>query len=528
MYGKHYSTRCTPQTEPIPGRNMVQNNAKGYAFPVDDWTRLDRFLILGSEGGTYYVREKDLTVRNADAVRRCVQADGPRAVGRIREISIGGRAPDNDPALFALALACKFGNQETRALAFRALSDVARIGTHLFHFARYAKGAFGLSGRGWRTAVSEWYNGKEPRKLAYQLAKYQQRDGWSHADLLKLARPKPRTPEHDALYAYAVHGTIPNNEYVQAVEEAKVADNEKRIIDLVLTHGLTREMIPTKWLNSAKVWDALLARMPMGAMVRNLGKMSNVGLIKPLSKTVSLVADRLRDGERIAKSRLHPLSVLIAMRTYQNGQGFRGSLRWDPVAQVVDALDDAFYLAFGNVGGTDKATMLALDVSGSMGTALGQYPISCREASAAMAMVTARTETRHMFTAFTSDRGYSRAGISELDISSRQRLDDIVHRISDLPFGGTDCALPMLHAAAQGYEIDAFVVYTDSETWAGNVHPVQALDEYRRKMGIPAKLIVVGMVSNGFSIADPDDGGMLDVVGFDTATPQLIEGFVKG
>jgi 60 kDa SS-A/Ro ribonucleoprotein len=34
------------------------------------------------------------------------------------------------------------------------------------------------------------------------------------------------------------------------------------------------------------------------------------------------------------------------------------------------------------------------------------------------------------------------------------------------------------------------------------------------------------MASNGFSIADPDDAGMLDVVGFDTATPQVIAGFV--
>ena len=33
------------------------------------------------------------------------------------------------------------------------------------------------------------------------------------------------------------------------------------------------------------------------------------------------------------------------------------------------------------------------------------------------------------------------------------------------------------------------------------------------------------MVSNGFSIADPDDGGMLDVVGFDSAAPALIADF---
>jgi 60 kDa SS-A/Ro ribonucleoprotein len=75
-------------------------------------------------------------------------------------------------------------------------------------------------------------------------------------------------------------------------------------------------------------------------------------------------------------------------------------------------------------------------------------------------------------------------------------------------------------------EADAFIVYTDSETWFGQIHPVQALQEYRRKTGIPAKLIVVGMVSNHFSIADPNDAGMLDVVGFDTAVPQVMSDFI--
>jgi hypothetical protein len=45
--------------------------------------------------------------------------------------------------------------------------------------------------------------------------------------------------------------------------------------------------------------------------------------------------------------------------------------------------------------------------------------------------------------------------------------------------------------------------------------------------GIDARLVVAGMVSNDFSVADVADPG-LDVVGFDTATPQLIAAFVRG
>jgi hypothetical protein len=102
-----------------------------------------------------------------------------------------------------------------------------------------------------------------------------------------------------------------------------------------------------------------------------------------------------------------------------------------------------------------------------------------------------------------------------------------VSAVSNIPFGGTDCALPMAWAVEHKAKVDVFVVYTDSETWFGKIHPMQALAQYREKMAIRAKLIVVGMTSSGFSIADPDDAGALDVVGFDSAVPSVMADFVR-
>ena len=67
--------------------------------------------------------------------------------------------------------------------------------------------------------------------------------------------------------------------------------------------------------------------------------------------------------------------------------------------------------------------------------------------------------------------------------------------------------------------MSGFITYTDSETWAGNIHPAQALRQYRSEFVGDAKAVVVGMTSNGFTLADPNDRGMLDVVGFDTTVP---------
>ena len=542
-FTKHVSTRLrhliTPQAEPIPNSTQVANSAGGYTWSVDAWTRLDRFLVLGSEGGTFYVAERELTTENAKAVVECLAEDGVRVVQRVVEISESGRAPKNDPALFVLAMAAGLGDDATRAAALAALGRVARTGTHLFHWLQYVK-AFRGWGRGVRSAVGRWYTRKSPGDLAYQLLKYQSRDGWAHRDALRLAHPKAPSTEHDVLFRFATKGweAVAGSdalstdvgarlEAVQAVRHM-TAEEAARVIRV---YKLTREMVPTELLTRPLVWNALLESMPLGALIRNLAVMTKVGLLTPDSEATRTVVARLNDRAAIRRARIHPLAVMAALKTYAQGRGMKGTGSWTPVTQVIDALDDVFYLAFGNVVPTNKRVMLALDVSGSMGAGVSGMPfVSCREASAAMALVTAAVEPSHRIVGFTRGsypslhRGYD-TGLSPLAISPRQRLDDVVRSIGSIAFGGTDCALPMVEALKHRWAVDTFVVYTDNETWAGNIHPVQALREYRERMGIAAKLVVVAMASNGFTIADPNDAGMLDVVGFDTATPQVINDF---
>jgi 60 kDa SS-A/Ro ribonucleoprotein len=200
--------------------------------------------------------------------------------------------------------------------------------------------------------------------------------------------------------------------------------------------------------------------------------------------------------------------------------------------------------------------MIAIDTSGSMGgrgfsyrgmsfRSMG-YP-NCAGAEAlppvvgagAMSMVVAKTEPQWSIYGFNTS-------LQALSISPRQRIDDVCKSIFDAMGGGTDCALPMIYAAGrhsgrrtysgrcsvelprEPIPIDTFIVYTDNETWAGSIHPAQALQQYRQVSGIPAKLIVVGMTSTGFSIADPNDAGMLDVVGFDSSAPAIMADFARG
>ena len=547
-----------PQSQPIPGSTQVRNSAGGYSWEVDDWTRLDRFLILGAEGGTYYIGERDLVKQNHDALVRCIKADGVRAVNRIVEISDAGRAPQNDPAIFAMALVATHGNVEAKALALQNLGKVCRIGTHLFHFAEYVNALRGW-GRGLRNAVGRWYVDRGADDLAHQAVKYQQRDGWSHRDLLRLAHPKAPSVQHDAVFRwmlaganslgerevkrkvhgedrmakYAAVGPLPK--FIEAFEQVKRATNVIQVVKLIDEFDLPREAIPTQWLNEAKVWEALLARMPMTAMIRNLGKMTSLGLLAPFSDAKRLIVRKLRDETALKRARIHPLAVLVAQKIYAQGHGDKGSLKWSPVSAVVDALDEVFYATFQNVEPCGKPVLLALDVSGSMaGSMIAGSCISAREASAAMALITAATEPEHEIIAFSAAAGGhggkwggGEPGITRVNLSPRMRLAEVIKRVEAIPMGGTDCALPMLWAARNKLDVSGFITYTDSETWAGNIHPAQALRQYRSESVGDAKAVVVGLTSNGFTLADPNDRGMLDVVGFDTSAPAVIADFVR-
>lgn len=529
-----------PQTKPLHP-TQVPNSAGGFCWQVQPLDRLRRFLCLGVEGGTYYATEKQLALENVGSIHAILKDDegalGPQVVAEVVDFSVNGRTAKQGALLFTLALCAKLGDQKTRQLAYAALPKVCRIPTHLFTFVEYAEA---LSvGTGWgkahRKAIASWYNSKDAKHLAFQCTKYRTRNGWSHRDLLRLAHPKPCDHDHDVLYKYIAKGleavtaddkaTMQDQElmaFLVDVEMAKSSTSADDTIAAMTRHHLAREHVATGLLGNVEIWRHLLANMGLTAMIRNLGKMTSVGLLTRDSAESAVVVGRLQDEAALHKARVHPFNVLLALKTYSRGQGDKGSLEWDPVPAVVDALERAYYKSFASVKPTGKRFVLAIDVSGSMtcGTVCGGA-ITPREAAAAMAMVTLRTEAHCHTLGFTTH-------LVPLDMRPTSTLTQVCTAMDNVQFGKTDCAAPMVHCQRHNVQADVFIVFTDNETYHGDVHPSQALRNYRAHTGIPAKLIVVGIMSNGFTIADPADKGMLDICGFDANVPALIENFVGG
>lgn len=546
IYTKH--TLSNAQNEPIflREKDMTKNNAGGYSFKVDRWTSLNRFLILGTEGGSYYAKESNLTKENATKVIECIYEDSKRTLQTVLDVSRSGRAPKQGPTLYVLALLCVYAPENLRSDIYNTVPLICRTGTMLFEFVDNITQM--KKGNGWsaglRKAVAKYYTQKDLHMLDLHFVKYRQRGGWSHQDLLRLSHPKALTEKQNEFFGYVTgHNEAPLGSLLETYENLKGLQNTgksavDKVVNAIIDTGLPREGVPTHFMNEARVWEALLEKMPIGALMRNLGNISKAGLTHSNTGAATRrIVELLTNDEAIKKSRIHPMNILVGLKTYQMGRGFKGNGIWTPNTKIMEACDSAFYKAFVNAPKTGKTFMHAFDVSGSMSSAVGTN-LSAYEAEFALALPSMAVEDNYESVAFSADGGASMSfdrnrfgwgnAISTIDISPKRRLIDNVREARSYGFGGTDCSLPMLYAMQKKISVDCFIVYTDSETWAGKMHPKQALDQYRQKMGINAKMIVVGLESNKFSIADPKDSGMLDVVGFDTSVPAVISTFAKG
>jgi len=358
------STRRTPQSEQADER-QVPNSAGGYTFTLDAEARIRRFLVLGTDGATYYTSAADLTKDNAKLVIDFAKADGARLADIILEISEAGRAPKQNPTLFAYAIAVSFGSDDSRRYALSKFNQIVRTGTHLFIFCRYVQQFRGW-GRGLRDAVAGWYQDKSPDSLAYQMVKYRQREGWSHGDVLRRAHPGPDNVSamHHALFNWALGKDVGNQvpQLIEAFHSAQQGELPQWIVGVQA--GLSWEMLPDAALNAPSVWQELIFKgIPMTALIRQLPRLTHLGVTRSHRERI---VNQLTNPERLKKARIHPVNVLVALRTYASGHSARGESTWSPDRHIIDALDEAYYRSFEFVEPTNKRILLALDVSGSM------------------------------------------------------------------------------------------------------------------------------------------------------------------
>jgi 60 kDa SS-A/Ro ribonucleoprotein len=533
----------TPQSEKAKA-GQVKNTAGGFVFQVSDQSRLERFLILGVDGGTYSVSEAIHAKTNVQFLNEMIERDEASVLNTIVDVSVNGRAYKQSPALFALASVIVHGRNKQAVKA--VFNRVVRTGTNLYEVVNYLN-SMGGWGRAKREIVSSWFD-RDADKLAYQAVKYRSRrfgdNAWTLKDVMRKAHPQNVNTSVADFVLGKSHDAIDDLRVIEGFKKMQSATSVKDVLDVLDNYEmLPWETIPTQFLKDVKIWKTLFSNGQLRgqALIRNITRLARYGAFQDMMFAAQYAA-ALTDQKMIEQTRLHPINFLNAVVVYTEGQmkrtktdwGYDSEQRvkdWTTESVILDALNEGFHKAFKAVEPAGKRTMLAIDVSGSMGAKANGLDLSCAQVSAAMAMTIARTEPAHIirgFTRATGSYGWRDSGLTDLGISARTDLATAMRNVQRHNWGGTDCSLPMTWALANKVEVDTFVVITDNDTWAGDIHPFQALKEYRRKTGIDARMAVLGVQATDFTIADPSDAGMMDFVGFDSNAPRVLADFSAG
>jgi 60 kDa SS-A/Ro ribonucleoprotein len=518
-------TKNTPQSQPIPGREaeMIQGRSGGYMFKADLWQILRRCLLIGTSKNTYYADKHELTDDFVDTLFKAI-AENPERVASEIIYASDGRSINNSAPIFALVL-LSMGETNGAKKAFQEIfPQVVRTGSHFYEWLNYTKSLRGF-GKIVREAGQRWLARENVRDLAYQLLKYQQRQGFSHRDALRLFHVKPPTEDHNQLYQWVLNGwkelpeAIPSNALAQIWWYEWLKRNPNETNKAISEGRLTHEMAAPVGKMDQTAWQLLFNDMPIGAMLRNLGSLTELGVLRADSrKNLDRVESVLNSRNHLRKGRIHPIDVLKALKTYKSGGSLgRSQKTWKPIPRIIDILERALELSFDAVEPTGKIFMHAVDISGSMSwTTVGSIGLTCCEIATTMALASAKAEKNYAIRGFSTE-------FRDLNITAKDSFSSAIQKASNQNFGGTDASVAYEWMIKNKFKADVICFWTDCESWAGRKHPSQALAEYHQKVNPKAKAVYVTLAPSKISLVDPQCSMSWDLAGFDPSAPRFIQ-----
>jgi 60 kDa SS-A/Ro ribonucleoprotein len=521
---KFFTQKSTPQTQPIRGREseMIQGRSGGFAFDAGIWSMLRRCLLVGTAKSTYYAGKHELTDDFIEIIKQAIAIDSRKVADEILYAS-DGRAINNSAPIFALVFLSMGETPDAKKAFIEIFPQVVRTGSHFYEWLSYTKSLRGF-GKIVKEAGRNWLS-QDCKKLAYQLLKYQQRQGFSHRDALRLFHLKPPTDLHNELFKWVIKGwdeipnEIPNETLAQIWWYEWLKRNPDQTHKAISEGHLTHEMAAPVGKMDQQAWQLLFNEMPIGAMLRNLGSLTEIGVLRADEpKNLDRIEEVLNNTNYLLSGRIHPIDALKALKTYQSGGSIgRSKKTWTPVARIVNILEKTVELCFDTQKPTGKVFMHAVDVSGSMSCGVvDSVGLSYCEIATTMALVTAKAEKNYVIRGFATD-------FRDLNITAKDSFSSALTKTSNQNFGGTDASVAYDWMIKHKFKADVVCFWTDSESWAGKRHPSQALAEYRHKINPNIKAVYVTLAPYRLTLVDPKDPLSWDLGGFDPGVPRLIQ-----
>ncbi len=289
----------------------------------------------------------------------------------------------------------------------------------------------------------------------YQLAKYKSAGkSISLRDVLRITHPAPKDPEIEALF--------------------------RKVLDDTLATPYTWETELSEKGSTREVWNELIASGKVGymALLRNLR-----GIIKA-GADLSPVLEKISDPHQVRKSRQLPFRFYSAYKMLE-AEGLM-------TPEIHRALEKALTVSIENMEQIPGRTLIAIDVSGSMGSRISaRSVIRCCDIAALLGAMASRLCEDATVCYFDAANGWS-SYKKGYQIAHYGRFDSILDICRRTAFagGGTDLSLPMRFALEEDGSralrpFDRIIYFSDNEcnsSYRGLARTVQGMaDQYRSR-----------------------------------------------
>lgn len=336
----------------------------------------------------------------------------------------------------------------------------------------------------------------------------------SLADILKLAHPKPATPERAAFYAHLIgkpHDAALLPEAVKALERFK-NDLNAPVPDVPFQLLTALPLQPQHWVVIARQASWQMTRMNLNTFARH-------GVFQ-VDGMAQCIAERLRDPAAIRQARAFPYQMLNAYFMAEEG-----------VPELVrEALREALEVALENVPALSGPVYVLLDVSGSMSSPVTGYRpgatsnVRCVDVAALVAAaIWAKNPKTHILPFDTR--------LHQTDLCWKDGVLANAQMLADFGGGGTDCSLPLTWLNQQGALGDMVIYVSDNESWAdpqhgGGTETMRQWDLFRRR-NPKARLACIDL-QPCMTVQAPPREDILNVGGFSDAVFEVLAHFAAG
>ena len=416
------------------------------------------------------------------------------------------------------ALLCAVLSVKDRALLNAIFPRVIDNAKMLRNFVQIIRsGAVGRKSLGSapKRLVREWLDARDPAVL------FEANVGQdpSLTDIVKMVHPKPKDAAREALFGYFIgreHAVDALPEVVRNFEAFKKGEPGQKgdIPDVPFQMLTALELRTAEWTAIARRAPWQMARMNLNTFARH-GVFGQPGMPE-------LIAERLRDPEKIAQARVFPYQLMVAY-TMANANA-------DIPKDVCDALQDAMEIAIANVPAIEGRVYVCPDVSGSMSSPVTGYrkgattAMRCIDIAALVAAAVLHKNPHAEVLPFEHN-------VVRVDLNARDSVMTNAARLASVGGGGTNCSAPLALLNGRKARGDLVIFVSDYESWvdAGGGRGTATMREWNAfKQRNPHARLACIDVQPYRTVQTVERDDILNVGGFSDQVFEVISEFARG